>query len=48
MKKTHYIIYDIMGFCVWEVGASGPLDGVDHWRVKKVAAFLQKATNVRS
>ena len=37
-----------MGYLCLEDRASGPLDGVDHWRVKKVAAFLQKATNVRS
>ena len=47
-KKTHYIIYDIMVFCVWKVGASGLLGGVDHWRVKKVEDFPQKATNDQS
>ena len=48
MKKTHYIIYDIMGYLCLEDGASGPLGRVDHWRVKKVAEFLQKATNIQS
>ena len=42
VKKTHYIIYDIMGFLCLEDGASGPLGRVDHWRVKKVAGFPQK------
>ena len=37
-----------MGFCVWEVGASGPLVGVDHWRVKKVADCLKSATKPRA
>ena len=32
-----------MGYLCLEDGASGPLDGVDHWRVKKVADFPQKA-----
>ena len=48
MKKTHYIIYDIMGYLCLEDGASGPLRRVDHWRAKKVADFPQKATNVQS
>ena len=32
-----------MGFCVWEVGASGPLVGVDHWLKDSKKEFRLKS-----